>query len=246
MNDQQRKRLIDYLPAIYRGPEPESGEFLARLLIPFDRLLLDNTWSPQEPDAYAAELARRDRTGKRDLAHLHLLFDAPLEREVGHLHRLFDANETPEEFLPWLAGWAALSFQPQLSSVKRRKLLSRIIALYRIRGTRRYLQEILVICLNATPAVLDPEMPMMQIGVHSTVAVDTYLGGGAPHFFQVRLVAPEMTAQQLEEEIGLATSIIELAKPAHTYYELDVVSATMQLGVHSTIALDTILGPSSV
>jgi phage tail-like protein len=228
----QKKRLIEYLPAIYQEPESQRAlDFLTNLLIPFDRLLLEGNWAKEDAKTEAAG---------------HKIEDSPLEQKIADLHLLFDPQETPKEFLSWLGSWAALSFQPELSYAKRRKLLSQIISLYQIRGTRRYLEQILAICLNAIPSVIDAAMPMLQVGVHSTVSVDTYLSGGPPHFFKVRLLAPKLKASEIEAEVRLATSIIELGKPAHTLYELDVVSPIMQLGVHSTIGVDTILGPSNV
>jgi hypothetical protein len=83
----------------------------------------------------------------------------------------------------------------------------------------------------------------MQFGVHATVGDDTYIGGGPPYFFSVILVAPKLSQQEKEKQLAIAHSVIELAKPAHTFYELSIVSPRMQFGVHSTVGLDTVLAP---
>ena len=168
-----------------------------------------------------------------------------LGEEIERLHQLFDPQEAPEEFLPWLAGWAALSWRPELSSKRKRRLLARIIPLYRIRGTRKYLEELLMLCVDAVVMVSDTEMPELQVGVHSTVDSDTYLGGGAPYFFRVTLLAPQLSVSEVQAQVQIAHAIIELAKPAHTSYELDVVSPQLQLGLHSTVGEDTVLGAAS-
>jgi hypothetical protein len=36
--------------------------------------------------------------------------------------------------------------------------------------------------------------------------------------------------------------IIDREKPAHTYYRLEVVMPFMQIGVHSTLGKDTVVG----
>lgn len=226
MNTQEsKKRLWEYLPAIYQDRDDKGGEnFLCRFLGAFEALLLDS----------------ESHFGIRDAE-----FDweqEPLEREIARLHYLLDPWETPDEFLPWLASWAALSLRPELSSSRKRKLIARIIPLYRIRGTRRYMEEILAICVNAISSVSDAALPAFQVGHHSTVGEDTYISGGPAHFFRVRLIAPNLDAPEVEQQCRLAESIIELAKPAHTYYELEVVSRQLQVGIHSTIGLDTILG----
>ena len=226
-----KKNLLEYLPAIYQEPEQEGApSLLGRLLRAYERILLDVDRGAEDADA--EEENRR-------------IEDEPLEKKIAHLHLFFNAHETPEEFLNWLAGWAALSFRPELSVSKRRKLLAQIIPLYRIRGTRKYLEEILRVCLDAIPSVNDHEMPAMQIGTHSTVGRDSYLGGGPPHFFRVQVIAPKLNAAELETQCRLAVSLIELNKPAHTYYELEIVSRQMQVGTHSTVGLDTILGPEA-
>jgi len=74
------------------------------------------------------------------------------------------------------------------------------------------------------------------------VGMDTSLGGAPPHFFRVQLIAPKLSAPELEVQSRLAVSLIELSKPAHTDYELEIVSRQMQVGVYSTVGLDTILG----
>jgi hypothetical protein len=43
----------------------------------------------------------------------------------------------------------------------------------------------------------------------------------------------------------MAYEVVELAKPAHTTYEFEVNSPQMQVGIHSTVGLDTLLGPAS-
>ncbi len=224
-----KKHLLEYLPAIYQEPE-ESGapSLLGRFLTAFERLLLDFPWSADDTDARGEGI---------------VVDDAPLEKKVSDLHLYFSPKDTSEEFLPWLASWVALSFQPELNTRRRRRLLARIVPLYRIRGTRKYLQEVLTLCLDAIPTVNDAALPAMQIGTHSTVGDDTCLDGGPPHFFHVQLVAPKMNASDVAGQCRLATELIEFAKPAHTDYELEVISRQMQVGIYSTVGLDTILGP---
>ena len=40
----------------------------------------------------------------------------------------------------------------------------------------------------------------------------------------------------------IVTAIIDMEKPAHARYELEVVTPVLQIGVHSTIGVDTLLG----
>jgi phage tail-like protein len=229
-----KPHLMEYLPAIYQEADPSHPQtFLGEFLLAFEMVLLG---LPKE----TTEKRRGGNGDSRASAEIR-----GLGEEIATLHKLFDAKETPEDFLPWLAGWAALSLRSDLSSVRKRKLLANIIPLYRIRGTKKYLETLLTICVDAVSSVNDVDAPPMQVGTHSTVGSDTYIGGGPPHFFSVTLVMPKLNQQEKEQQVGIAYSVIELAKPAHTFYQLSFVSSPMQVGVHSTVGLDTVLGPPS-
>jgi phage tail-like protein len=232
--DTELSRLMEYLPAIYQGmDDSDQPPFLSYFLLAFEKVLLGRKEHsvPKRP----GKSSPSGETGSR--------FES-LEDEVNDLHRLFEPNHTPERFLAWLAGWAALSLEASLSLERRRELVARIIPLYRIRGTKAYLEELLRLHLGAeaTVAVDDDERPHLQVGRYSTIGRDCYLGGGAPHTFWVSLAFPELDWQRVEPKCRLARRVIDLAKPAHTLYELNVKSHKMQVGVHSTVGVDTVFG----
>lgn len=215
-------QLLEHLPGIY---QEEAGGFLRSFLWPFEEVLLGLPGAEDKDDAETA----------RTLG---------LAEKISRLHLLFDPLETPEDFLPWLARWASVDLSLGLSLAKKRKLLAHILPLYRIRGTKQYLEELLRLCLDVNASVNDREVPPLQVGVNSTVGDTTQIGGGPPHYFSVTLMAPKLDAAQVEVQCRLARRIIELAKPAHAYYELHVISPVLQLGVHAAVGVDTILGES--
>ena len=212
---QSPSQLLQYLPAIY-----QQEAFLGQFLLAFEKVLLER----DDGVSFPAK---------------------GLEATIAGLATLFDPRQTPEEFLGWLSGWTAFSLRADLSVTKQRDFIARIISLYRWRGTKKNLQDLLAIFTVGTPTVVEPEAAEFQVGVHSTIGKDTYVGGGPPHFFRVTVslprAAPEIQARQME----IAHALIELEKPAHTHYELDVVFPSMQVGVFSTVGVDTLLGEST-
>jgi phage tail-like protein len=189
-------QLIEHLPAIYREGTSEDDErradkFLRPYLQAFEQVLLDT---------------------EKDFPSL--------QQEVEDIPRLFDAEDTPERFLSWLAGWIALTLHPELIVSRRRRLIGEMAKLYRIRGTREYLQIILKLQLDAEPAVSDMDLPGLQIADHSTVGVDTYLGGGPPFLFHVNLALPRRDEGFAERQARLARDLLDMEKPAHTWYKL--------------------------
>jgi phage tail-like protein len=230
-----RKTLLEYLPAIYQEAiPPERRPFLSRFLAAFERVLLGY----EEVSRDSGKTAGASGEHVRDTVE-------GLGRKIAGLYMLFDPQETPENFLPWLASWAALSIHADLSPAKRRKLIANIIPLYQIRGTRAYLEQLLELCVDAGTSVSEEEIPLLQVGVHSTLGRDTYLGGGPPHYFQVTLAASDLSAIEVQTQRQIAFEVVELAKPAHTGYEFKVDSSQMQVGLHSTVGVDTVLGAAA-
>jgi phage tail-like protein len=232
MNDEApitRRNMLDYLPAIYKESDsPDPKPFLGSSLAAFERVLLGY---------------EEGKTAAKGKGVSHAI--EGLGRKIARLFMVFDPYETPEKFLSWLASWAALSLHANLSEAKQRALIANIIPLYQIRGTRRYVERLLALCVDAGTSVSEEEIPPMQLGVHSTVGRDTYLGGSPPHFFRVKMVASEMTALQVQAQRQIAYEVIELAKPAHTVYDFVVDSPEMQVGIHSTVGVDTVLGAAA-
>jgi phage tail-like protein len=224
--------LLEYLPAIYQDPREgddssQAAKFLSQFLLAFERVLLSQT-----SDTHRA-LSQDQPAGDIE----------PLEDEIAGIHLLFDADRTPERFLNWLAGWVALSLRSDLSVSRKRRVVANIAHLYRIRGTRRYLEEVLKLYLDAWPSVIDEDLPAMQIARHSTIGSDSYLGGGPSFLFQVQLAFSRKETDFVEGQLQLAREVIELERPAHTCYELKAIFPRLQLGVQSTVGVDTVLTP---
>ena len=164
-----------------------------------------------------------------------------LEEAIANISQLFDPLQTPDDFLPWLAQWTAFTLRSDLTSSQQRNFLANIIQLYRRRGTLANLQQFLQIFTVGLPVVED-KLPTLQVGVSSHIGVDTYLGN-VPHYFRVSIAFPsDLKATVLQRQIAIAVALIELEKPAHTYYELKLVFPSMQVGIHSTIGIDSLLG----
>ena len=90
--------------------------------------------------------------------------------------------------------------------------------------------------------ITEAEGTVFQIGVHSTIGLDTQLGGSAPHYFRVTVTMAKPDPATLQRQHQIVTALIDLEKPAHTDYDLNIIHTTMQIGVCSTIGVDTLLG----
>ena len=209
---------LKLLPSVFsEKPSPGEEPFLGRFLLAFEQVLTGLAGGEPVPEK-------------------------GLEETIAGIATLFDPRRTSEEFLPWLASWVALGLRADWTPAQKRDFLAKIVPLYRRRGTADNLAELLKIYTGLIPVITGVDDTELQVGVHSTIGVDTQIGGGPPHQFRVTVTLPEADPQTLQRQRQIASALIELQKPAHTAYELVVVHDTMQIGVRSTIGVDTLLG----
>jgi len=215
IDPQVTSSYLQNLPAIF-----SEDPFLGRFLLAFEQVL----------------------TGLPGLAGREPEPAYGLEEILAMIASLFDPQETRTEFLPWLASWVALGLRADWSEAQKRDFLANIVPLYRRRGTQENLAELLRLYTGLSPVFTAAGETDFQIGVHSTIGVDGQIGGSAPHFFHVSVTMPNPDPETLKRQNQIATALIELQKPAHTDYQLEIDFRTMQIGVRSTIGVDTLLG----
>jgi phage tail-like protein len=199
--------LLNYLPAIYH-----PSEELGRLLAVFEAVLFG-------PDENGLRQERR----RRSLSEI-----LPLVDRIATIASLFDAYETPRELLPWLAQWVALSHLSGLTEERQRQLLAEIVPLYAQRGTKKYLEQLLEFFKpeNTTISIEDQELHGLVVGT-AKIGLDSRLERDRPFWFKVQ-IHTSVSVGNPDELRALRTQweerirrVIDLAKPAHTLYELD-------------------------
>lgn len=202
MDAEPASTLMDCLPAIYR-----EQPFLGRFLLAFEKLLLgraDGVALPALPDA-----PRHDTRG--------------LEQTIDGLWRHFDPMQAPADFLPWLAGWAALGLRADLGEAKQRVFIANAIRLYRRRGTKGNLEDLL----------------FLFTGQQATVRDDL----AEPHRFRVEINLAHNDAALVARQQAIAHALIVLEKPAHTQYDLVLYFPSLEIGT-CRIGTSTLLSSS--
>jgi phage tail-like protein len=249
----QASRLLGYLPAIYQEREEEgsgspSPVFLARFLMAVESLFLGLPKSRREERAdllYQPGLeeiiggAVEQGSSETLLVGIQRYFN-PGSSRAPDPEKIIDHDQAPSEFLAWLAGWVALTLRDDWSDQHKRSFIANAAQLYRLRGTKAGVLQFLKIYIGDNPRVELSELTdRFQIGVHSRVGVDTYLDGGSPFYFRVRVV---LGIEDLQKQMDILNSLIDLQKPAHTFFDLEPITVRFQIGVTSTIGVDTLLG----
>ncbi|PWB50735.1 MAG: hypothetical protein C3F06_11760 [Candidatus Methanoperedenaceae archaeon] len=136
------------------------------------------------------------------------------------LQTLFHPGLIKEDFLVFLGRWMGITLKDDWDIETKREIIARIIPLYRIRGTKRGLEEYIKICTGYSVEIIE-EIKTLQIGITSHVGKDTVLGGLPPHYFIVNVIIPESVDIQAKRLI--LKELIDQEKPLHTRYSLNIM-----------------------
>jgi phage tail-like protein len=256
----QVSRLLGYLPAIFQEPpagaDPASPLPLGRFLMAFESILLGLPKSSRADGVEWADLQQQpgfeeilggalQQGGSVQLLDgIQRYFDPGPgypsgQSDIGQ-SKVVDYNRAPSEFLTWLARWVALAVRDDWTDEHKRMFIAKAVQLYRLRGTKAGVTQFVQTYTGGPAVEILEQIAEFQIGVHSQIGVDTIIGGGAPFFFWVKLTTSDPLG--LQKQIDMVTALIELQKPAHTSFSLDVKTLQFQIGVHSQIGVDTLLG----
>ncbi len=187
---------------------------------------------------YLPALYERDEFMGRFLM-LFESFWAPIEMQASGIDDYFNPRMAPMEMTRWMAERFNLAWYPDLPEENRRNLLSSAVHLYRKRGTRQGLQELLEILTRSAVEIVEHRAENFSIGPEARLGHGIALGSAnQPHTFVVRLRLPPVPetvggkAVSPEEQERLERvrreqirAIIDAEKPAHVTYSLDFNSA---------------------
>jgi phage tail-like protein len=219
-NEEKESKYVQYLPSIYQmSKDDPSSAFLGTFMKAFEKVLSgidDGVSIDDDPVKGIGEV-------------------------LDNFYNYFDPQETPRDFLNWLASWVALTLKEgeTWSDEQKRQLISRIVPLYQKRGTREGLEEYLKIYVGDGVSILD-ELGPLRVGVSSRIGADTVIGALPPYFFIVNVTFPAPNPKLMGEKIRAIKEIIDIEKPAHTFYVVNTNITTLKVG-YSRVELDTLL-----
>lgn len=220
--------LLDWLPEVYRDTQVENLlDIISNMFSGFHDHIdtLPDTLSPGS-----------------------VFFDLPVET----------GNETEAEqkrqYLNWFAGWMNLVLSEEWDHEHKREILKKILPLYKKRGTLEGLAEYLEIYAGGSITIMDdhpplqvddiyssiigvnmiiggfpPNIPPMVLGNISELDHNSIIDGFPPYFFIVRAAVSESGPAALRDKRKVIIRILEMEKPAHTWYRLTVTGPTFKL-----------------
>jgi phage tail-like protein len=236
---------LDHLPEVFRNPPgPSAQPFLGEFLKIFEALLSgrNDATPPAPPNAARV----------RGLEEILAAFVNELDPASTTVVRSADGTRLDSPFLAYLASWVALTLDQNWDLDRKRRWLQRIVLLYQRRGTRAGLEEYLAMFVGDRARISEPPGGFTLAAPGSTtLGVDTFLAGAAAYYFRVGInygFPPEafVLTEWLNIQKG-TRAIIDLEKPAHTYYTLDTRTPGIILNVagHNVVGRETLIWQNS-
>ena len=237
-NNTLTREYIEHLPEIFRKEAGEgTSNFLGQYLKIFEALL----------------------SGRED-AEVDNTRIPGLEEKITKFVEYLDPGITPldndsliaidSEFLRYLARWVALVFDQNWGLDKKRQWLQKIVVLYKKRGTTSGLTEYLNMFVGNQVSVEEPSGGFI-VGVedNSTVGINTFIAGAPAYYFRVKInygyLPDEFRIDEWKNLRKGSRVIVDLEKPAHTYYKLDARTPGIIVAERSSIGEDTLIWEKS-
>ncbi len=187
-------RYLDHLPAVFR-----QGSFIGPFLTAFERILSGPPPGTTPPPGVTPPEG--------------------IEQVLDRIHTFFDPSLTPDDFVPWLAGWVALAVRDDWDVATRRAFIAKIVPLYQKRGTRAGLREL-----------LDIQAAAVSVVDHDDDVIPPRFDDASPdHFFQVLVKVDGTDVLAMARTIRQIMAVVDREKPAHTYYGLDIEFPPMEI-----------------
>jgi len=168
-----------------------------------------------------------------------------------------------DDLLAWLAGWVDLAMDENWSVDKKRDVLARVMPVFRRRGTREGLQQMIALFLDlhchrgeVRVCVRRGERATAMIVGETTRLVATYgpevavVGGARPWLFLIDVfLDPNHIAEGLET-IDRVKALVDREKPEYSYYQIHyhpgMVLGEARLGLTSMLGDPPIQQPTEV
>jgi phage tail-like protein len=166
-----------------------------------------------------------------------------MEEDINYISNYFEPGIVPREFLEWLAGCVGIDNVKIWDEARLRRLISNAYKIFRERGTRQGISDIVEYYTGETPIIIEYFQYCDFMKDKEVGEILRKLYGNNPYEFNVFVrqeVVPDM-----ESSLTLS-SILEWQKPAHTEARLVVLKPNICLNSYSFLGMNTFLTEQTV
>ncbi|PKM76302.1 MAG: hypothetical protein CVU90_13265 [Firmicutes bacterium HGW-Firmicutes-15] len=166
-----------------------------------------------------------------------------MEEQIDRLDRIFDPEVVSGPFLSWLAGWLGISADENWSEEQLRRLLMNAPFLFRKRGTRAGMEDIIEIYTGEKPIIVEYFQYKYLQETIEIKQIMSQLYGQDPYGFAV-MVKQEMVPTAAQ--VSALQRIIDEEKPAFTDARLVILQPWIYMDMHSYLGINTYLSELSL
>ena len=163
-----------------------------------------------------------------------------LEEDMDRAPIRCDPATAPPEFLRWLADCLSLPGPYLWEEDRLRELLKHAVRLYRIKGTREALTEVLELYTGLTPIIIEQFLPASTEMWRQDRAGMQRLYGANKYTFTV--IIPRTGGDP--DEYAKIWKVIQAFQPADAICNLAFLEDSLILGRHSYLGMNTTIGAS--
>jgi phage tail-like protein len=189
----------------------------------------------------------QENEGSRDFLERFLSLPGTLlqemEEQIESLDRIFDPEVVSGPFLGWLAGWLGICADENWSEEQLRRLLISAPNLYRKRGTRTGMEDIIAIYTGEKPIIVEYFQYKYLQQTIEIKQLMSQLYGQDPYGFAV-MVKQEMVPTAAQ--VAALQRIIDEEKPAFTDARLVILQPWIYMDMHSYLGINTYLSELSL
>ncbi len=194
------------------------------------------SWLDYLPEVYRDNPQSADFT-ERFLAVFQTLY-TDLTEDIRSVVAHFDPDVVGGGYLEWLATWLGVEDGYLWPEEKLRRLVSQGVELYRSRGTKGYVMEMVRLFTDHTPYMVEYGDLAPYLGDVGQMTLLKSLYGDSPYMVTMVLEAQALTSH---EEYKALLRIVERAKPAWMEINLVVLKPYIFLNKHSYLGMNTSL-----
>lgn len=165
-----------------------------------------------------------------------------INHKIENISEYLDPDSTPKEFLEWLAEWISVEDTFLWNEEQLRYLLKNALRLYKIRGTRKYLEEMIKLYTGTEPYIVENHQ-LSRFKNDGDISENLEkLYGNSEYVFSVII---NMGRKISDREYQILTRIINTSKPAYMGCRLIALEPYIYIGKHSYLGINSKLGTFS-
>jgi phage tail-like protein len=138
---------------------------------------------------------------------------APIYGTIDNFDAYLDPRLTPDDFLPWLAGWVGIALDEGWEEDRRRAIIARAVDLYRMRGTASGLAGQVEIQTGGTVEIVE----------NGATGWSVDPGGELPGSPEPMVVIRVTVRDPKDVDAQRLDALVSSSKPAHVMHRIEIV-----------------------